>query len=74
MQTPTLQISAVNRMNPTKCAPGEECDLPDVGDRDRRVVGQRDKGGPSVGNRMWDREKLSVGLRTERRGQERFSC
>lgn len=51
-----------------------KCDLPDVGDGDRRVVGQRDKGGPSTGSRMWDREKLSVGLRTERRGQERFSC
>lgn len=51
-----------------------KCDLPGVGDGDRRVVGQRDKGGPSTGSRMWDREKLSVGLRTERRGQERFSC
>lgn len=37
-------------------------------------MGQRDKGSLSTGSRMWDREKLSVGLRMERRGQERFSC
>ena len=44
-----------------------------LGEGDRRAVGQRDKGSPSTGSRMWDREKLSVGLRMER-GQERFSC
>lgn len=39
-----------------------------------RVVGQRDEDGHTTGTRLWDREKLSLGLRMERRGQERFSC
>lgn len=32
-----------------------------LGGRGRKVVGQRDKGGPSTGSRMWDREKLEDG-------------
>lgn len=44
------------------------------GEGDRRAAGQRDKGNPATESRMWDREKFSVEVRMERRGQERFSC
>lgn len=45
-----------------------------LGERELRAVGQRDEDGHTTGSRLWDREKLSLGLGMERRGQERFSC
>lgn len=45
-----------------------------LGERELREMGQRDEDGHTTGSRLWDREKLPLGLRMERRGQERFSC